>query len=140
MQFLTSNYHGPTLVDVIGGLGSLVTLALFLRFWQPAKTWRFADAPPPADTTGDAALTARQVAYAWMPWVLLSVMVFLWGWPAMKTELNGGPADRPNFLAGVSKLSFEVPGLHGQVYRTAPVAPVPAGADRARSPRGPFTI
>lgn len=26
MQFLTANYHGPTLVDVIGGLGSRTTL------------------------------------------------------------------------------------------------------------------
>ncbi len=45
LQFLTSNFHGPTLVDVIGGLGSLVALAVFLQFWQPAEVWRFADAP-----------------------------------------------------------------------------------------------
>ncbi|MGL4464638.1 MAG: L-lactate permease, partial [Planctomycetia bacterium] len=35
LQFLTSNYHGPTLVDVVGGVGSLVATAVFLRFWQP---------------------------------------------------------------------------------------------------------
>lgn len=35
LQFLTANYHGPTLVDVVGGLGSLIALAVMLRFWQP---------------------------------------------------------------------------------------------------------
>jgi lactate permease len=132
LQFLTANFHGPTLVDVVGGLGSLVALALFLRFWQPAAIWRFADAP--AHAPAGPPLTTRQIAYAWMPWAVLSVMVFLWGWPSIKSELNGGPAERPNFLSGVSKLSFEVPGLHGVVYRAAPVAAVPAGSDRAKKP------
>jgi lactate permease len=136
LQFAVANYLGPTLVDVIGGLGSLIVLTVFLRFWQPREVWRFEDADrgesaqPPPDARP---LTSSQIAYAWMPWVLLSVMVFLWGWPNFKTLLNGGPADSPNALAGISKLSFEAPGLHNRVYRTAPVAPVPAGADRAET-------
>ena len=43
IQFLTSNFHGPTLVDVLGGVGSLVILTVFLRFWQPKEIWRFPD-------------------------------------------------------------------------------------------------
>jgi lactate permease len=129
LQFLTSNLHGPTLVDVIGGLGSLVALAAFLRVWQPAEVWRFPDSPPP--TTQGEPLTRRQIVHAWMPWVLLSVMVFLWGWPSFKAFLNGGTAEHPSPLAGISKLSFEIPQLHKVVYPTAPVAEVPAGADRA---------
>src|SRR5207249_3310944 len=43
VQFLTANLHGPWLVDVAGGLVSLVSLALFLRFWQPHPVWKFAD-------------------------------------------------------------------------------------------------
>ena len=46
IQFLMSNFHGPTLVDVVGGLGSLVCLTVFLRFWQPREIWRFPDEPP----------------------------------------------------------------------------------------------
>lgn len=129
LQFLTSNFHGPTLVDVVGGLGSLVSLAVFLRFWQPAQIWRFADAPPAH--VEERPLTPREIIHAWIPWALLSVMVFLWGWPAIKEQLNGGKADAPNALAGVSRLTFEVPGLHNVVYRNAPVAAVAAGADRA---------
>ncbi len=46
VQFVLANYHGPTLVGVAGGLSSLVALAVFLRFWQPKKIWRFPDEGP----------------------------------------------------------------------------------------------
>src|SRR5262249_54554125 len=45
VQFLVSNYHGPWLVDVAGGLVSLVALALFVKVWQPRTIWKFADEP-----------------------------------------------------------------------------------------------
>lgn len=131
LQFLTANFHGPTLVDVIGGLGSLICLTLFLKVWRPREVWRFADEPPAAHTADDEPLRAGQVAHAWMPWVLLSAMVFLWGWSPMKTLLNGGTPEHPNFLAGRSRISFSVPGLDRLVYRTSPVAVVPEGLDHA---------
>jgi lactate permease len=151
IQFCTANFYGPTLVDVFGGVGSLVTLAVFLRFWQPKEIWRFPEEKEsthkePRSAGGDSVgslppdplsahpLTSRQVVYAWMPWVLLSLMVFLWGWPAWKTFLNGGPAETRNALHGVSLATFEVPGLHNVVYRTAPVVPVAPGTDRADKP------
>lgn len=134
LQFLTANLHGPTLVDVIGGLGSLVCLALFLRIWQPRGIWRFADEPAHTASASDESLAPGEVMYAWMPWMLLSAMVFLWGWPPAKTCLNGGPADNPNWLAGRSKLSFPIAGLNDLVYRTAPVVDVPSGLDHASQP------
>jgi lactate permease len=134
LQFLTANFHGPTLVDVIGGLGSLICLTVFLKVWRPREVWRFADEPPATIGADEEPLRAGQVAYAWMPWVFLSVMVFLWGWPVFKTFLNGGAPDKPNLLAGKSKLSYHVPGLHKRVYRTAPVAVVPSGLDHAADP------
>lgn len=134
LQFLTANLHGPTLVDVIGGLGSLICLALFLKMWQPHEVWRFADEPERTAQTPAESLRPGQVVYAWTPWMLLSVMVFLWGWPPVKTLLNGGPPDHPNWLAGRSKLSLVIGGLDGLVYRTAPVAIVPSGLDHAASP------
>lgn len=133
LQFLTANYLGPALVDVVGGLGSLVVLAVMLRFWQPKEIWRFPGEPAEAHaaTTEAPALTGRQVVHAWMPWVFLSVLVFLWGWPTVKTALNGGTPAEPNILSGYTKQTWPVVGLHQQVYRTSPVAPVPEGADRA---------
>jgi lactate permease len=133
IQCLIANLHGPALVDVVGGLGSLVLLAIFLQFWQPAEIWRFADEPQQAPPTGPP-LSGRQIAYAWGPWVLLSLMVFLWGWPDFKTLLNGGTDERPNALRGVSVLTVEMPLLDNRIYRTAPVATVPEGSDRAAEP------
>ncbi len=131
IQFVMANFHGPTLVDVVGGLGSLVSLTLFLRFWQPKEIWRFADEPEEPPTTAALRLTRRQISYAWVPWALLSVLVFLWGEPRFRTVLNGGDPSAPNVLAGVSKLSWPVSGLDGRIFRTAPVVPLEPGADRA---------
>jgi lactate permease len=150
LQFWTANFWGPMLVDVVGGLGSLAALTVFLRFWQPKEVWRFDDAPN-TTAAGDrdgvkggliaqrsttmagqsTTLTAGQVVHAWMPWAILSVLVFLWGWGGFKAMLDGGTAEKPNALAGITRLSWPVPGLHERVYRTAPVADVPPGADRA---------
>ncbi len=125
IQFLMANFHGPTLVDVVGGLGSLGSLALFLRFWKPREIWRFPDEAPHAAASHAPTLTAWRVVYAWVPWAVLSLLVFLWGWPDFKTLLNGGTTEKPNALAGISKLTFPVAGLDGQVYRTRPVVEVP---------------
>lgn len=134
LQFLTSNYHGPGLVDVVGGLGSLIALAVMLRFWQPKEIWRFPDEPPAGDVAVVPTLTTRQIVHAWMPWVFLSLFVFVWG--LGKTTLNGGPATARNFLFSYSKPAFPTPGLHERVFRTAPVAPVAEGADRAAKGEG----
>ena len=41
VQFLWSNYVGPELVDIIGGLVSLGCLAVFCAWWRPAESWDF---------------------------------------------------------------------------------------------------
>ena len=49
-QFFWSNYVDGNLVDIIGGVVSIVATVIFLRFWKPKKIWRFdyddKDAPP----------------------------------------------------------------------------------------------
>jgi lactate permease len=64
--------------------------------------------------------------------VLLSVIVFLWA--TSRQTLDGGSPERPNRLAGISRVLVPVPGLHRRIYRTAPVVPVPVGSDRAAQP------
>ncbi len=114
IQFLTANFHGPTLVDVAGGLGSMILLMLFLRVWQPKETWKF---PTDEEEEVGFALTRREVIRAWVPWVLLSIAVFTWGWPEVKKTLNGGSPEKPNLLAGVSSVTIPVARLDGRIYR-----------------------
>ncbi len=45
-QFCISNWYGPTLVNTVGGIASLVATTLFLRVWQPQKIWRFPERSP----------------------------------------------------------------------------------------------
>jgi lactate permease len=53
--------------------------------------------------------------------VFLSLFVFAWGTPQVKTFLNGGPKGQPNFLYGKSVKTWEIPLLHNQVEKAPPV-------------------
>ena len=52
------------------------------------------------------------VVRAWMPWIVLSVFVFVWGLPPVKNALNG-----------VFSPSFPIDGLHQLVEKVPPVVP-----------------
>jgi lactate permease len=117
VQYAVSNYHGPWLVDVIAGAVSLVALAILLCFWQPSKTWRYGhddDVP-----TTLVRPTVRAAIGAWLPWGLLTGLVFAWGLPSVKMMLNS------------VTVRWDVPGLHEVIVRTAPAVPE-AKAEEAR--------
>src|SRR6266567_2769106 len=40
-QFFWSNYVDSNLVDIMGGVISIIAVLVFLRFWKPKKIWRF---------------------------------------------------------------------------------------------------
>jgi lactate permease len=61
-----------------------------------------------------------------MPWVLLSIFVFAWGTPQVKTALNGGTKAKPNFLYAIAKPDFKMPYLHNAVTKVPPVVAKPA--------------
>jgi lactate permease len=121
VQFLVANFVGPALVDVAAGLASLVVLALFLRIWKPAKAWRFAGEDLGPTPSAGPLYSRAQIVHAWMPWVLLSALVFASGEPHVRAWLDGGTRDAPNALAGITSLAWQVPGLHETVHRVPPV-------------------
>jgi lactate permease len=133
-QFLVSNFHGPWLVDIVASVVSMTALAGFLRVWQPARAWSAAeravvadalasDPVPPTDAPpGDAHLTTAPTgrALAYLPWVVLTVLVFAWGLPQVKALLNGISAPKVA-IAGLDKAVFRVPPV---VATAAPEAAV----------------
>jgi lactate permease len=123
VQFLVANYLGPALVDVAGGLLSLIALALLLLVWKPAVTWRFAEETPAAVKPAAALYSPKQIVGAWIPWALLSLLVFLCGEPHVRSWLDGGTQQRPNALAGISAFAWATPGLNEAVERVPPVVP-----------------
>jgi lactate permease len=115
-QFLVSNFHGPWLVDIVASLSSVVATICLLKFWKPKDQWNHADslnAEPPA--IAESGHGTAKIRAAWTPWILLSLLVFIWGVPMVKTALDK-----------LSSPSFRVAGLHEVVVRTAPVVPPPS--------------
>jgi lactate permease len=117
-QYLVSNFHGPWLVDIIAALCSMGALTLFLRVWRPASIWRSTKRGEPDGTvatdSAQATHTSDQVFKAWLPWIVLSVCVFLWGIPQVKAWLDS------LFL-----IKWPVAGLHELVQKAPPVVAAP---------------
>ena len=79
-QFLMSNFHGPWLVDVVAAVISMAALILFLLKWHPKRIWGF-EHEGVREARGTHGHSRGLVARAWVPWLVLSVLVFLWGLP-----------------------------------------------------------
>jgi lactate permease len=152
-QFLWANYVDSNLVDIMGGVVSLIALLAFLRLWKPKKIWRFDYDDKPAAIASHAGeisdraggrwtpqefdgmvkvrhYTAGQVLKAWMPFAILSLFVLLWGLPKIKLAMNQAttPAFKvvlPNGKVRPGPPGWDVPYLHNAVYRAAPVVPKP---------------
>src|SRR5437660_1339738 len=158
-QFFWSNHVDSNLVDIMGGVVSIIATIIFLRLWKPRKIWRFdydeqaAPLLPPAERVADQvggkwaadkfdgyikvrSYAAGQVLKAWMPFGILSLFVLLWGLPSIKLIMNQAttPAFRVRLADGKLRPGppgWDVPYLHNAVYRAAPVVDKPT-AESAR--------
>lgn len=115
-QYLVATYHGPWLVDVTASVCSMGALALFLRVWSPKNVESVVGSSIGASRDASvarstAALPDRAaVVRAWLPWAVLSVVVFAWGTPQVKSWLNA-----------ISAPQIKIAGLHELVLRLPPV-------------------
>lgn len=113
-QFLVSNFHGPWLVDIVASMASMAAVGILLRFWQPKDAWKSSGQVNPTIPLAKPIHTRSLIIKAWVPWTLLSVLVFVWGVPGVKNRLNG-----------ISAPEFQIANLHKLVVRTPPVVPQP---------------
>ena len=127
-QFLISNFINPWIVDIGASLISMACLILFLQVWRPKELWlspalrshddsaATMEQKPPAKVTEP---TRQQVWWALMPWIIVCVILLVWGTDLFKAFVN--PA---------TTLTYQVPNLHGLINKVAPVVtkPTPEGA------------
>ncbi len=128
-QFSMSNFHGPSLVDLVSAPVSMMALLLLLKFWQPEEESRAvtalgaaneAESPRPdprlseLDPPPSAPLSKAPKYRAWIPWIALTLFVFVWGLQGVKTSLNA-----------ISCPQYHVPLLNGAIVRVPPVVPGP---------------
>jgi lactate permease len=145
MQFFWSNYMDSNLVDITAGLFSLLCTVVFLLFWKPKRIWRFEEDGGPiavvaagkgvpsvsGGSTGPEihSYSAGRTFQAWLPFLILSVFVFLWGFKPVKTWMNVHTT--PAFLTadGKPRGGWDTP-IHNKALRDKPVVakPTPEGA------------
>jgi lactate permease len=100
-------------VDVVAAVVSMLALILFLLKWRPKRIWGFEDEGL-REARGSHGHSQSLVVRAWVPWLVLSLVVFAWGLPTVKTKLDK-----------LSAPKFPVVGLHQMVQRVPPVVRKP---------------
>jgi len=113
LQWYSSNYIGPELPDILSSLAAIISLTLFLRVWKPKNIWRFPNEAPPTISIDKSRLTAGAIIKAWSPFIILTVMVILWGLKPISAMLDA------------VTIKWLVPGLDKMVMQVAPIAKVP---------------
>jgi lactate permease len=107
LQFLTANYLGPALPNIIAGIGSIVTLILLLRLWKPRDIWKLPHDNPELGTKEKKSNSRFQIIKASSPFILLTIIVIAWGIGPVKKVLDS-----------MGMFQFEVPYLHNAIQKT----------------------
>ncbi|MBV5271118.1 MAG: L-lactate permease [Afipia sp.] len=122
-QFVISNYINPWIVDIGASLISMGCLILFLKVWQPKELWlspvlrgkdESAATMKPVKPMDKTPLTQSQLWGALLPWIIVCIVMLIWGNGAFKTWANA------NF-----SWSYAVAELHNLILKVAPVAAKP---------------
>jgi len=143
-QFLISNFHGPMLVDVGAALVSMACLTVFLKVWKPKEIWRTTKLRGHETDSGEEGPVRQFTRHptgllvrAWVPWLILTVFVFAWGFPTVKNFLNGQSVQVTmldgerkeekisHAWDGITKVDFPIAGLDEMVEKVPPVVAKP---------------
>jgi lactate permease len=122
-QFVISNYINPWIVDIGASLISMGCLILFLKVWQPKELWlspalrgkdESAATMQPVKKMDTTKLTSAQLWGALMPWIIVCIVMLIWG--------NG---EFKNWANKIFVWNYEVPDLDKMINKVPPVAAKP---------------
>ena len=121
-QFLISNYINPWIVDIGASLISMACLIGFLKLWQPRVIWTSAAlrgrddsvASMPPVKTNAAKPTTAQVWAALTPWIIVCIILLIWGTNAFKLAVNPW-----------ATWNYAVPDLDKMIMKVAPIVAKP---------------
>ena len=103
LQWSISNFLGPALPDVIAGVGSIISLSVFLKFWKPKIIWRFHHEPAATINT-NINYTTGEIVRAFSPFIMLTIIIIAWGLQPVKQVLNQ-----------YGSVAFAMPILHNAI-------------------------
>lgn len=117
IQYVTSNYLGPALPDILAGIGSIFSLLVLLRFWKPHSVWKFAGEATELAVGGGSGIPAEGMAeptkaargrllWAFSPFIALTLMVITWGLAPVKDWLTNHGTAEFAFPAHLFKLNY----------------------------------
>nr|WP_250324746.1 L-lactate permease [Campylobacter upsaliensis] len=86
-QFISSNYLGAELPDIVSAVVSLACTTIFLKFWSPKNIFRLDDL---TDFSHHTQLEFDKVFKAWLPFILLIVCIIVWTQPWFKAFFDKG--------------------------------------------------
>lgn len=127
MQFLVSNYVGAELTDIVSSLTCILVMIAVLKLWKPASIMRLEGDRPASATV--VRHSGRELALAWLPYLLLVIYVLAWGEPSIKKAIDTWTNGLLPASLGVDPKTLNgifVPGLHNQIMRVPPVTAAPA--------------
>ncbi len=123
-QYFTSNFIGPELPDITSALASLIALTLFLKVWQPKRSFAEAKGSVGAAIVQSGGSQPSPYSFgeifkAWSPFLILTVLVTIWTLKPFKAAFAPGGA-MYNFV-----FNFAIPHLDQLVIKTAPIVTAP---------------
>ena len=120
-QYLTSNFVGPELPDITAAIASLVSLTILLKYWKPKHIFRFENEEGVQTIDLEAERKKKysiaQIAKAWSPFAILTVMVTIWSVKPFKDLFAKDGALHDMVF------SIKVPYLHQMIQKLPPVVP-----------------
>src|SRR5215831_2547325 len=114
-QFVISNFINPWIVDIGASLVSMACLIGFLKMWQPKELWLSpalrshddsAKDAPPRPASADEKPTTQQVWFSLIPWIIVCVVLLVWGTGWFKALVNP-----------FATWNYPVPELHNMINK-----------------------